>query len=88
MPAVYDINKKGHFLQKKGHLKFQKLLFKPFLKSFTTRIFFLIFAKLKILTQMPCHKIVHILFHCKCNYVVLMVLQSSVQGGTRTASSV
>ena len=38
------------------------------------------------LTQMLCHKIVHIIFQCKCNYLVLIILQISVPSGTRAAS--
>ena len=35
--AMSDINKKGHFLQKKGNLKYQHPLFKPFFKAFKTK---------------------------------------------------
>ena len=36
---------------------------------------------------MLCHKIVHIASQCKCNYVVLIILQIIVQSWTRTASA-
>ena len=37
---------------------------------------------------MLCHKIVNTTFQCKRNYVVLIILQMSAQGGTRAAGSV
>ena len=38
---VSNINKKGHFLPKKGHLKFKNPLFKLFKKDFTRNILLL-----------------------------------------------
>ena len=37
---------------------------------------------------MPCHKIVNTTFQCKRNYIVLIILQMSAQGGTRAVGSV
>ena len=60
-------------------------------KGFSLCIFFLYYqlnTNLKNLTQMLCHKIVHITFQRKHNYVLSMILQISVQSGTRAASIV
>ena len=54
-------------------------------------IFFTLSFKYKtseISPELLCHKIVNTMFQRKHNYVVLMTLQISGQGGTRTAGSV
>ena len=65
---------------------FSRVIFKGFLFC----IFFCTMkvTSLKNLTQILCHKIVHITCQCKRSNIVLMIVQISVQRVTRASSIV